>query len=81
MQRPVPTNPYKARLAMLGLTQASILPKIRALTEMNVNSSELCSALNYVGMQRKHAKIRTAVDELLSCLEAEAEAAETKEEK
>ena len=70
MQRPMTANSYKARLAMLGLTQASILPKIRAMTEMCVNSTQLSAALNGVGMQPKHERIREAVETLLNELEA-----------
>lgn len=71
MQRPMTANLYKARLAMLGLTQASILPKIRAMTEMSVNSTQLSAALNGVGMQPKHERIREAVETLLTELEKE----------
>lgn len=71
MQRPMTANPYKSRLAMLGLTQASILPKIRAMTEMSVNSTQLSAALNGVGMQPKHERIREAVETLLTELEKE----------
>ncbi len=73
MQRPMTANLYKARLAMLGLTQASILPKIRAMTEMSVNSTQLSAALNGVGMQPKHERIREAVETLLNELEKKEE--------
>lgn len=63
-------NQYKARLAMLGLTQSAILPQIREMLQMSVNSTELSAALNGVGMQRKHERIREAVETLLTELES-----------
>lgn len=66
-------NQYKARLAILGLTQTAILPRVRELTKMNINAAEMSSALNGVGMQRKHEKIREAVEKLLTELEAKKE--------
>lgn len=62
-------NQYKARLAMLGLTQTAILPRVRELLRMPVNVTELSAALNGVGMQRKHDRIREAVETLLTELE------------
>lgn len=70
MQRPMTANPYKARLAALGLTQSFILPQLRTMTEMNINTTELSAALNGVGMQPKHERIREAVENLLTELEA-----------
>lgn len=63
-------NQYKARLAMLGLTQTAILPRVRELLRMPVNVTELSAALNGVGAQRKHDRIREAVETLLTELEA-----------
>lgn len=63
-------NQYKARLALLGLTQTAILPSVRELLRMPVNVTELSAALNGVGMQRKHDRIREAVETLLTELEA-----------
>lgn len=68
-------NQYKARLAMLGLTQTAILPRLRELTGMCVNTGELSAALNGVGMQRKHERIREAVEKLLNELESKKEEA------
>ena len=62
-------NQYKARLAMLGLTQTAILPRVRELLRMPVNVTELSAALNGVGMQCKHDRIREAVETLLTELE------------
>lgn len=64
-------NMYKARLAVLGLTQTAILPDVRKLTEMSVNVTELSAALSGVGEQRKHKRIREAVETLLAELEKE----------
>lgn len=66
-------NQYKARLAMLGLTQTAILPSVRELLRMPVNVTELSAALNGVGMQRKHERIREAVENLLNELESKKE--------
>ena len=66
-------NQYKSRLALLGLTQTAILPRVRELTEMNVNTAELSAALSGVGMQRKHERIREAVETLLNDLETRKE--------
>lgn len=73
MQRPLTANPYKARLAALGLTLSFILPKLRTMTEMSINTTELSAALNGVGMQCKHERIRKAVETLLSELETKQE--------
>lgn len=62
-------NQYKARLAMLGLTQAAILPRVRELTQMSVNATELSAALSGIGEQNKHDRIREAVDQLLTEME------------
>lgn len=70
MQRPITPNPYKARLAALGLTQASILPNIRLVTGMCINAGQLCNALSGVGVQPKHQRIREAVESLLTELES-----------
>lgn len=64
-------NQYKARLAMLGLTQTAILPSVREMLKMPVNVTELSAALNGVGMQPKHERIREAVETLLTELEKE----------
>ena len=64
-------NQYKARLAMLGLTQTAILSRVRELLRMPVNVTELSAALSGVGMQRKHDRIREAVETLLTELEKE----------
>lgn len=63
-------NQYKARLAMLGMTQTAILPSVRELLRMPVNVTELSAALNGAGAQRKHDRIREAVETLLTELEA-----------
>lgn len=69
-------NQYKARLAMLGLTQTAILPRVREILQIPVNVTELSAALNGVGMQRKHECIREAVETLLTKLEAKQEETE-----
>lgn len=66
-------NQYKARLAMLGLTQTAILPRVRDLTKMRINTAELSAALSEVGMQRKHERIREAVETMLHELETKKE--------
>lgn len=64
-------NQYKARLAALGVTQTAILPKIRVMTEMRINATEMSAALSGVGEQPKHACIRAAVETLLTEMESE----------
>lgn len=63
-------NQYKARLAMLGLTQAAILPRVRNLTQMPISIPDMSVALSGVGVQPKHQRIREAVETLLTELES-----------
>lgn len=58
-------NLYKVRLAALGLTQTSILPKIRDRMGTSVNTTELSAAITGAGTQNKHKCILKALDELL----------------
>lgn len=64
-------NQYKSRLATLGLTQTSLLPKIREMTGMCVNTGELSAAITGAGVQNKHQRILKAVEELLAQYEKE----------
>lgn len=63
-------NQYKARLAALGITQTSILPRVREESKMRVNVTELSAALSGVGEQPKHRKICDVVELILTELEA-----------
>lgn len=64
-------NQYKARLAMLGLTQAGILPRVREMTQMPVSTPDMSVALSGVGTQPRYQRIREAVETLLTELEKE----------